>query len=122
MEPIVQDSNFVPALRDGRCPFDPPPESNRDPDAFPDPAAFDTSRDARHHLAFSFGPHQCLGQPLARLELEVALNAVLRRMPDLQLAVPFEELRFMDDSALYGVDALPATWLPEPSDSKSGLE
>jgi cytochrome P450 len=91
--------------------------ANRDPEAFPNPGEFDINRDARHHLAFSFGPHQCLGQPLARLELAIALNAVLRRMPDLRLAVPFEELRFMHDSSLYGVSELPVTWLPATSDS-----
>jgi hypothetical protein len=92
--------------------------ANRDPEAFPNPAEFDIRREARHHLAFSFGPHQCLGQPLARLELEIAFDAVLRKMPDLRLAVPFEELRFMHDSALYGVEELPVTWLPRTSDSK----
>jgi hypothetical protein len=89
--------------------------ANRDPKVFPNPGEFDIHREARHHLAFSFGPHQCLGQPLARLELEVALEAVLRRMPDLRLAVPFEELRFMHDSALYGIEELPVTWLPDTS-------
>jgi hypothetical protein len=92
--------------------------ANRDPRAFPNPAEFDIRREARHHLAFSFGPHQCLGQPLARLELEIALDTVLRRMPDLRLAVPFEELRFMHDSTMYGVEELPVTWLPDTSDAK----
>jgi hypothetical protein len=89
--------------------------ANRDPAAFPDPADFDIRRQARHHLAFSFGPHQCLGQPLARLELEIALDAVLRRMPCLRLAVPFEELRFMHNSTIYGLEELPVTWLPDTS-------
>jgi hypothetical protein len=89
--------------------------ANRDPRAFPNPADFDIRRQARHHLAFSFGPHQCLGQPLARLELEIALDAVLRRMPALRLAAPFEELRFMHNSTLYGVKELPVTWLAETS-------
>jgi pentalenic acid synthase len=89
--------------------------ANRDPRAFPNPDDFDIRRQARHHLAFSFGPHQCLGQPLGRLELEIALDAVLRRMPALRLAAPFEELRFMHNSTLYGVEELPVTWLPETS-------
>jgi hypothetical protein len=92
--------------------------ANRDPRAFPDPGDFDIRRQARHHLAFSFGPHQCLGQPLARLELEVALDAVLRRMPHLRLAVPFEDLRFMHNSTLYGVEELPLTWQPETPNTK----
>jgi cytochrome P450 len=89
--------------------------ANRDPEAFSNPTDFDIRRDARHHLAFSFGAHQCLGQPLARLELRVAFTTVLRRMPDLRLAVPFEEIRFMHDSTLYGVEELPVTWHPEPA-------
>jgi hypothetical protein len=87
--------------------------SNRDPEAFPNPDAFDIRRSSRHHLAFGFGPHQCLGQPLARLELQIAINAVLRRMPDLRLAVAFEELRFTNEATLYGLEELPVTWLPE---------
>jgi len=47
---------------------------------------------ARGHLAFGYGIHQCLGQTLARAEMEIALPVLLRRLPGLRLAVPFEEL------------------------------
>ncbi|MBD0738785.1 cytochrome P450 [Streptomyces sp. CBMA29] len=85
--------------------------ANRDEDAFPDGGLLDLGRPgARRHLAFGFGVHQCLGQPLARLELRVALPAVLQRFPGLRLAVPFEELRFRHEMAVYGLHALPLAW------------
>ncbi|HEY6479830.1 MAG TPA: cytochrome P450 [Streptosporangiaceae bacterium] len=83
---------------------------NHDPEAFPDPGRLDIGRDARPHLAFGFGPHQCLGQNLARMELQVVLDTLLRRVPDLGLAVPFEDLQFKDDAFVYGARELPVTW------------
>ncbi|GAA2118807.1 cytochrome P450 [Kitasatospora saccharophila] len=84
--------------------------ANRDEDRYPDGDALDLTRDTRRHLAFGFGVHQCLGQPLARLELEIALDTVLRRLPGLRLAVPFEEIRFRHEMTVYGIDSLPVTW------------
>ncbi|KHK97833.1 cytochrome P450 [Microbacterium mangrovi] len=84
--------------------------ANRDPEVFPDPHTIDFHRGARNHLAFGFGPHQCLGQNLARLELEVVLEAVIRRLPTLRLAVPFEEISFKEFGPNYGVYSLPVEW------------
>ncbi|MFK3780113.1 cytochrome P450 [Agrobacterium sp. NPDC089420] len=86
------------------------PASNFDPVAFPDPAKVDITRDARHHHAFGWGPHQCIGQQLARVELQVVYPTLLRRIPTLKLAVPLSELRFKHDSLAYGIEALPVTW------------
>jgi cytochrome P450 len=83
---------------------------DRDPEAFEDPERFDIDRDARSHLAFGFGPHQCLGQSLARVELEIVFATLFRRVPGLRLAVPAEELSFKDDSTVYGMHELPVTW------------
>jgi cytochrome P450 len=83
---------------------------NHDPEAFADPGRLDISRDARPHLAFGFGPHQCLGQNLARMELQVVLDTLLRRVPDLKLAVPLDDLQFKDDAFVYGAYELPVTW------------
>ena len=83
---------------------------NFDPEAFEDPGRLDISRDARPHLAFGFGPHQCLGQNLARMELQVVLDTLLRRVPDLKLAVPAEDLQFKDDAFVYGLYGLPVSW------------
>jgi cytochrome P450 len=84
--------------------------ANRDPSVFESPDELDIRRDANHHVAFGFGAHQCLGQPLARLELQIAYPALLRRFPDLHLAVPLEEIRFRDTMVVYGVQELPVSW------------
>lgn len=78
--------------------------------AFAASERLDITRKARSHVAFGFGVHQCLGQSLARVELEVVLETLLRRLPRLRLGVPFEELRFNEAGAVYGVQELPATW------------
>ncbi|MFD4566066.1 cytochrome P450 [Streptomyces sp. NPDC058467] len=83
---------------------------NRDEQVFPSPDTLDPHRDARRHLAFGHGIHQCLGQWLAKVEIEEMLAAVLRRMPGVRLAVPFEELDFRHEVSSYGLGALPVTW------------
>ncbi|MGW7584876.1 cytochrome P450 [Kitasatospora sp. NPDC054768] len=70
----------------------------------------DLDRDARRHLAFGFGVHQCLGQPLARAELQIALATLFRRLPGLRLTVPRDELAFRTDSFIYGMRSLPVAW------------
>ncbi|GAA1231633.1 cytochrome P450 [Pseudonocardia alaniniphila] len=84
--------------------------ANRDPQVFRDPDALDLERGARHHVAFGFGPHQCLGQNLARAELQIVFDTLLRRVPGLKLAAPVEDLSYKDDAIVYGVHALPVTW------------
>ncbi|MFI7504996.1 cytochrome P450 [Streptomyces sp. NPDC049687] len=84
--------------------------ANRDPEVFPDPDRLDITRDARRHVAFSFGVHQCLGQPLARMELQVVYGTLYRRIPTLRLAGSLDEVRFKDDAFIYGVHSLPVTW------------
>lgn len=86
------------------------PAGNRDASVFEDPGRFDITRNPRQHLAFGYGVHQCLGQPLARLELRLALGTLLRRMPGLRLAEPFERLEFQHGMAIYGVERLPVLW------------
>ncbi|PWI46115.1 cytochrome P450 [Streptomyces sp. ICBB 8177] len=83
---------------------------NRDEDVFPDPDRLDVRRDARRHVAFGFGPHQCLGQPLARVELQVAYGTLYRRLPGLRLATDVERIPFKHDGLVYGVYELPVTW------------
>jgi cytochrome P450 len=84
--------------------------ANRDPNAFPDPDVLDIHRDARHHVAFGYGVHQCLGQPLARVELQVVFATIFRRIPNLALAVDIAALPFKNDNVVYGVYRLPVTW------------
>ncbi len=84
--------------------------ANRDPDIFADPDRFDPTRKPNRHLAFGFGVHQCLGQPLARLELQIAVPALLRRFPQLRLAVDPDEIAYRDQLPIYGPHTLPVTW------------
>ena len=85
--------------------------ANRDPAAFTDPDRLDLRRDSRRHVAFGFGVHQCLGQPLARMELQVVYGTLYRRMPTLRLAAGVDSLPFKHDGSVYGVyDELPVTW------------
>jgi cytochrome P450 len=83
---------------------------NRDEAVFADPHRLDVHRDARLHQGFSFGVHQCLGQPLARVELQVVYGTLYRRIPALRLAVDLEEVAFKHDGLVYGVYELPVTW------------
>jgi cytochrome P450 len=71
---------------------------------------FDAQRGVRHHLAFGYGFHQCLGQLLARVELQVALTSIARRLPALALGVPFDRVALREDGFLHGVRELPVTW------------
>ena len=84
--------------------------ANRDPEVFPDPDRLDVHRDARSHVAFGFGVHQCLGQPLARVELQVVYGTLYRRIPTLSLAADPAQIPFKHDSFIYGVYELPVTW------------
>jgi cytochrome P450 len=86
------------------------PSGNWDPAFANEPETFDIDRDTRGHLGFGFGVHQCIGQNLARVELQIALSALARRLPGLRLAVPVEELRFQNEKEIYGIHELPVTW------------
>jgi len=84
--------------------------ANRDPAEFPDPERLDVTRDASHHLAFGYGIHRCLGQGLARIELQVVFAKLFARFPDLRVTEPFESLPFKYDSQIYGLYRLPVAW------------
>ncbi|MDT0425348.1 cytochrome P450 family protein [Streptomyces evansiae] len=81
--------------------------ANRDPARFPAPDTLDLTRDAAGHLAFGHGIHRCLGAPLAKAEAEIALRAVLRRFPDIRLAVPPEHIPWRRTRLVRGPESLP---------------
>ena len=83
--------------------------ANHDPDAFAEPGHFDIRRDARDHIAFGFGIHQCLGQRLARLELQIVFTALLARLPNLRLAIEPDKIQYKN-AMIYGVEELPVAW------------
>ncbi|WP_066285422.1 cytochrome P450 [Arthrobacter sp. B6] len=85
--------------------------ADRDPDQFPEPATLDIRRqNAKTALAFGFGIHQCLGQTLSRVELQVVHSTLWRRVPSLALAKPITELDFVEDRPIIGVDYVPVIW------------
>ncbi|MEW2167765.1 cytochrome P450 [Streptomyces sp. NPDC007084] len=83
---------------------------NRDTQTFPDPDDLDWHRPARHHVAFGFGIHQCLGQNLARAEMEIALLSLFDRFPGLRLATPADAVPFKPGDTIQGMLELPVTW------------
>jgi cytochrome P450 len=84
--------------------------ANRDPEAFDRPDDLDIERGARHHVAFGFGAHQCLGQNLARMELQIVFDTLFRRIPTLRIDAPVDDLPFKNDAFIFGLHALPVTW------------
>lgn len=84
--------------------------ANRDDAGFPDAAEFDVHRGDRHHVSFGYGIHQCLGQNLARAELEITFRTLLRRMPNLRITRDIADLDYKDTVAISGVYSLPVAW------------
>lgn len=84
--------------------------ANWDDRQFPHPDRLDLQRDHGPHVGFGYGRHQCVGQLLARMELQIVLPTLLRRIPTMRLAAPLEELPFKHDALAYGLYELPVTW------------
>ncbi|MGW3183226.1 cytochrome P450 family protein [Kitasatospora sp. NPDC001119] len=85
-----------------------PGAANRDPSRFADPDRLDLDRaDASAHLAFGHGIHRCLGAPLARTEVEIVLSVLLEHAPNLQLAIPADQLVWQRSRLVRGLEALP---------------
>ncbi|WP_454561858.1 cytochrome P450 [Mycobacterium haemophilum] len=100
------------AIRAGEGIIIPIDIANRDPDAFVQPGNFDIRRNARHHLAFGFGVHQCVGQTLVRAQMQIVLKTLFRRIPNMRLVSPFANLKYTNESS-YGVEELLVTWPSE---------
>jgi cholest-4-en-3-one 26-monooxygenase len=84
--------------------------ANRDEHVFPDADRFDIGRTPNEHLAFGIGEHFCLGSNLARLEIRVMFEELLRRLPDIELAGPVDRLR---SSLINGIKRMPVVFTPE---------
>jgi cytochrome P450 len=98
------------AIRRGDGVFAVCPAANRDEQVFADPDRLDIERDASAHVSFGYGIHQCLGQGLARIELQVVFDALFRRFPNLHLTEPLAAIRFKFDSQIFGVHSLKVAW------------
>jgi cholest-4-en-3-one 26-monooxygenase len=84
--------------------------ANRDADFFEDPDRFDITRDPNHHLSFGVGEHFCLGSSLARLEIHVLFEELIKRMPDIKLNGDVRRLR---SNFVNGVKECPVSWTPQ---------
>jgi hypothetical protein len=82
--------------------------ANRDPERFPDPDRLDITRQDNRHLAFGWAAHFCFGAPLSRIEGQIALESMLRRLPD--LALEGGPLTWRSNMGLRGLTALPITF------------
>ncbi|MEC4017660.1 cytochrome P450 [Streptomyces sp. H27-D2] len=89
--------------------------ANRDETVFPDPDRLDLARTPNPHISFGHGIHYCLGKQLGRMEMEIALEGLVRRFPDLRLAVPEGELPWHAGEINHTVTSLPVTWGAEPA-------
>jgi cytochrome P450 len=99
------------AIRAGDCVMAVPWAGNRDPRIFPDPNVFDIDRTpTAPHLTFGFGPHFCLGTALGRIQVELSIDTLLRRLPGLALAVPIDEIPWRHDRMNGGIESFPVTW------------
>ena len=85
--------------------------ANRDGRHFEEPERVNIRRDPNRHIAFGYGLHFCVGAPLARLEAQIAIPALLRRLPELTLTT--DGLRWLDSLVFRGVRSLPLTFRPE---------
>jgi cytochrome P450 len=83
---------------------------HRDDRVFDRADEMDLGRTPNRHLAFGTGPHSCLGQALARTELQVTLEVLLRKLPTLELAVSAEELQRVEGLAVGGLREVPVRW------------
>ncbi|WP_171053251.1 cytochrome P450 [Streptomyces marianii] len=85
------------------------PAANRDPHVFTRPHELDLRRNPRNHLSFGFGAHQCIGQNLARLDIEIALRRLFDSLPTLRLAVPLDDVP-VRQGLVFSINALPVRW------------
>ncbi|MDQ3431401.1 MAG: cytochrome P450 [Actinomycetota bacterium] len=86
--------------------------ANRDEEVFDDPDRFDITRRASRHVTFGVGPHFCLGNVLARLQMRVAFSELLWRLPDMEPAGPVERLQ---SNFINGLKRMPVRFTPEPA-------
>jgi len=97
---VPKGTSIIPAVE----------SANWDENVFCCPHEFDVARPANYHLTFSVGPHFCIGASLARLELQIVLDTLLRRFPGLRLAVPPAELQRSEGTLIGGLLRIPVEW------------
>jgi cytochrome P450 PksS len=84
--------------------------ANRDANYFDNPDSLDITRENNKHLAFGLGAHYCLGAPLSRLEGQIAISTLVRRMPNFRLSIAPDQIRWRGGIILRGLEALPVSF------------
>ncbi|MBQ6641594.1 MAG: cytochrome P450 [Saccharopolyspora sp.] len=119
--PLVQETTFPVVagadielsgvlIKEGDAVISFPYAGNRDPEVFDRPEEIDLTRSENPHLTFSHGVHHCLGAALARMEIQVVLDLLVRRLPRLRLAIPAEDVEWRSDLLLRTIRRLPVAW------------
>lgn len=110
---VTRDLDFHGfAFQEGQRVFMANSAANRDPRKFPNPLEFDMDRDnVKDHLAFGTGNHRCLGAPVARLEMRIMLEEILRRIPDFAID-PAKVVEYPTKTGVIGYDTVPAIFEP----------
>ncbi|KOG21864.1 cytochrome P450 [Streptomyces viridochromogenes] len=106
-EDVEVDGELLPSGTTVVCSM---PAANRDERVFSDADDMVLSRSPNPHLTFGAGPHSCLGQSLARTELQVTLEVLLRKLPNLRLDVPVDELKRVEGLLVGGLRTVPVRW------------
>ena len=86
------------------------PTADREDSVFQDPDRFDITRNPVQHLAFGAGIHRCIGQPLARMELQLGIGTLIQKLPAVRPTLPVGKLNFHGRMAIYGLESLPVAW------------
>ena len=81
--------------------------ANRDENQFPDGDLLDITREDNKHVAFGLGAHYCVGAPLARLEAQIAISTLVRRLPGLKLDIAPTRIKWRAGITVRGLEALP---------------
>lgn len=84
--------------------------ANRDPKHFENPDVVNIARENNKHLSFGQGMHYCLGAPLSRLEAQIALSTLLRRVPNLRVSIAPEQIRWRSGFIVRGLESLPVSF------------
>lgn len=94
--------------------------ANEDQTVFPNPTEFNIHRKANPHLAYGDGIHRCVAERLANAEVQIAINTLIQRLPNLQIGIPLQQIQYVEDSSRdFGVDALPIKWFEFSSSSSN---
>ncbi|MEV4741868.1 cytochrome P450 [Streptomyces sp. NPDC049555] len=97
-------------IREGDAVVPVPASANRDPQAFADPDSLDLTRTPNAHVAFGHGPHACTGAHLTRMQLAIAIQVLLERLPGIELAAAADTLPWDESTPLRAPARLPVRW------------